>query len=111
MTTPRHDMMNGAAARDGTTARSDTPGRPGGRHRREPIAVVWDDHLRRPSAFVRQGRRHRIARVLERWTVATGWWSEDVHVDRSYIRVEADGRLFDLCYDRLTKTWSLERAL
>jgi len=32
-------------------------------------------------------------------------------VDRSYIRVEADGRLFDLCYDRLTKTWSLERAL
>jgi hypothetical protein len=30
---------------------------------------------------------------------------------QSYSRVEAEGRLFDLCYDRFTKAWSLERTL
>lgn len=85
--------------------------RAGGLHRPEPVAVVWNERQRRPAAFIWRGRRHRIARVVERWIVETGWWNDDTHVSRSYNRVEADGRLFDLCYDRLAKSWSLERAL
>jgi hypothetical protein len=75
------------------------------------VAIVWDERQRRPSAFIWRGRRHRITRVLELWIVETGWWNDTTHVSRSYSRVEAGGRLFDLCYDRLTKAWSLERAL
>ena len=85
--------------------------RAGGLHRPEPVAVTWDERQRRPSAFVWRGRRYRIARVVELWIVETGWWNDETHVSRSYSRVEADGRLFDLCYDRLTKAWSLERTL
>jgi hypothetical protein len=110
MTTPKRDTDDGAA----TPAKDAAPGarrHTGGLHRPELVAVVWDDRQRRPAAFVWRGRRHRIARVVERWIVETGWWNDDTHVSRSYSRVEADGRLFDLCYDRLTKAWSLERAL
>ena len=96
-------MYNGAMSGN-VTARA------GGLHRPEPVAVVWDER-RRPAAFVWRGRRHRIDRVVERWIVETGWWNDATHVSRSYSRVEAGGRLFDLCYDRLAKTWSLERAL
>ncbi len=83
----------------------------GGLHRPEPVAVLWDERRRRPSAFTWRGRRHRIDRVVELWVVETGWWSDQTHVSRSYWRVEVDGRLLDLCYDRLNKAWSLERTL
>lgn len=86
-------------------------GRAGGLHRPELVAVVWDERRRQPSTFVWRGRRHRITRVVELWVIETGWWNDETHVSRSYSRVEAEGRLFDLCYDRLTKAWSLERTL
>ena len=85
--------------------------RTGGLHHPEPVVVVWDERRRRPSVFIWRGRRYRVARVVELWVVETGWWNDETRVSRSYSRVEADGRLFDLCYDRLTKAWSLERAL
>lgn len=106
----------GAGVTSGNGASSGVGGagrrrRAGGLHRPEPVAVVWDERQRRPSAFIWRGRRHRVARVVELWIVETGWWNDELHVSRSYSRVEAGGRLFDLCYDRLAKTWSLERAL
>lgn len=99
-----------AATRRGATGSVRSTGG-GGLHRPEPVAVVWDERQRRPSAFVWRGRRRRVARLVERWVVETGWWSDEARVSRSYCRVEADGRLFDLCYDRLSKVWSLERVL
>jgi hypothetical protein len=45
------------------------------------------------------------------WVVAVGWWSEETQVSRHYWRVRADGRLFDLSFDRITKVWRLEHVL
>lgn len=83
----------------------------GGAGATTPIAVVWDERQRRPVAFVWRRRRHVVERLLETWVVETGWWRDDGHVSRSYWRVRAEGRVFDLCYDRLTKAWTLVRAL
>ena len=76
-----------------------------------PIAVSWDERQRRPVTFVWRRRRYRIERVLETWIIETGWWKDDGLVSRSYWRVRADGRVFDLRYDRLAKAWALEQAL
>ena len=75
------------------------------------IAVTWDPRLRRPVVFVWRGRRFSVERVLHTWIVAGGWWSEETHVNRHYWRVRAEGRLFDLCFDRITKVWRLEHVL
>ena len=49
--------------------------------------------------------------MLQRWSIDTGWWDEAVRVDRRYLRVVADGRVFDLAFDRRLRQWFLERAL
>ena len=76
-----------------------------------PIVVTWHQGQRRPVAFVWRGRRYRVERLLETWIVETGWWKDEGRVNRSYWRVRAEGRVFDLRYDRLTKVWTLEQAL
>ena len=85
--------------------------KPGGNGAATPIAVSWDERQRRPVAFLWRRRRYRIERVLETWVLETGWWKDDGLVSRSYWRVRADGRVFDLRYDRVTKAWALEQAL
>ena len=99
-----------AAGRRSGAARA-RAGRPGLNGEAVPVAVSWDERARRPVAFVWRRRRYRIERVLETWVVETGWWKDDGHVSRSYWRVRADGHVFDLRYDRLTKAWALEQAL
>jgi hypothetical protein len=77
-----------------------------------PIAVRWDAWQRLPASFVWRRRRYRVERVLETWVVETGWWKDDgALISRSYWRVRAGGRVFDLRYDRIAKAWALERAL
>ena len=85
--------------------------RGGGPNAAAAIAVSWDERQRRPVTFVWRRRRYRVERVLETWVLETGWWKDDGHVSRSYWRVRADGRVFDLRYDRLIKAWALERVL
>ena len=97
------ERRNGAAR-----ARAGRPG-PGGEA--VPVAVSWDERARRPVAFVWRRRTYRVERVLETWVLETGWWKDDGLVSRSYWRVRAEGHVFDLRYDRLTKTWALEQAL
>jgi hypothetical protein len=86
-------------------------GRPGPNGEAVPVAVTWDERQRRPVTFVWRRRRYRVERVLETWVLETGWWKDDGHVSRSYWRVRAEGRVVDLRYDRLTKTWALEREI
>jgi hypothetical protein len=74
-----------------------------------PITVVWRPLSRAPRAFVWHRRRWRVECVLQRWAVDTGWWNDDVRVDRRYFRVMADGRVFDIYLDRVRKRWFLER--
>ena len=76
-----------------------------------PIAVTWNEGQRRPIAFSWRRRRYKVERLLETWVVETGWWKDEGRVSRSYWRVRAEGRVFDLRYDRITKTWMLEQAL
>lgn len=85
--------------------------RPGGSDAAVPVAVNWDERQCRPVTFLWRQRRYRIERVLETWVIETGWWKDDSHISRSYWRVRAGGRVFDLRYDRLTKSWALEREL
>jgi len=86
-------------------------GRPGPNGEAVPVAVGWDERLRRPATFVWRRRRYRVERVLETWVIETGWWKEGGHVSTSHWRVRAGGRVVDLRYDRLGKTWTLERVL
>ena len=76
-----------------------------------PITVVWRPLTRAPKAFVWRERRWRVERVLQRWSIDTGWWREELHTDRRFFRVVAQGRVFDLFYDRRQGRWFLERAL
>jgi hypothetical protein len=76
-----------------------------------PITVVWRPLARAPRAFLWRGRRWRVERVLQRWSIDTGWWSDEARVDRRYLRVVAEGRVFDLYLDRTLRRWILERAL
>ena len=78
---------------------------------RPTIPVVWDRRQRRPVSFFWRHRRYRVERVLRTWVIQTGWWDERLRTDRRYFRVRADGRLFDLCFDRRARRWSLERSL
>lgn len=85
--------------------------RAGGAPERRPIAVVWNRQLRRPTAFVWRRRRYRVERVMHTWVVETGWWDDSIRVDRRYCRVRAEGRLFDIYFDRLARNWFLDKAL
>jgi len=77
----------------------------------EAVAVTWSEGQRRPVAFVWRRRRYRVERVLEMWVVETSWWKDDGPVNRAYWRVRAEGRVFDLRYDRDARAWALVRAL
>jgi len=77
----------------------------------DPIDVVWDERRRRPQTFVWRGRRRRVDRVIDAWVTETGWWDEAVRVSRRHYRVQSEGRLYDLCYDRVARDWLLEGAV
>jgi hypothetical protein len=112
----RHAGDRPAGAGDDPATAGD--GQPGGDGRRRgraagpsPIAVSWNERQRCPVSFVWRRRRYRVERVLETWVLETGWWKDEGHVSRSYWRVRAEGHVFDLRYDRLSKAWALEQAL
>ena len=82
---------------------------PTARPSRSPSAGTSGRGARSPSSGA--AARYRVERVLETWVLETGWWKDDGHVSRSYWRVRAGGRVVDLRYDRLSKSWALEREL
>jgi hypothetical protein len=107
---PERHNGGGRAERLTGAARART-GRPGPNGEAVPVAVSWDERARRPVAFIWRRRRYQVERVLETWVLETGWWKDEGHVSRSYWRVRAGGRVVDLRYDRLTRSWALEREL
>jgi Domain of unknown function (DUF6504) len=112
-------MSGGGATSDDRPETGDAAAAGGGRRRTgaplagetTPIVVTWNERQRRPVSFLWRRRRYRVERVLETWVLETGWWKDEGHVSRSYWRVRAEGRVFDLRYDRLSKAWALEQAL
>jgi hypothetical protein len=110
--TSKHHGQDGMAERnDGYGRAADAAGGGWDAGERRPIAVVWDKRLRRPTLFVWRRRRYRVERVVHTWVVDTGWWDDSVHISRRYCRVRADGRLFDIYFDRLSRAWFLEKTL
>ena len=105
------DGRGGEAGARRTGAARARAGRPGPNGEAVPVAVSWDERARRPVAFAWRRRTYRVERVLETWVLETGWWKEGGLVSRSYWRVRAGGRVVDLRYDRLSKSWALEREL
>lgn len=81
------------------------------RQRATSIAVSWDRERKSPTAFVWRGRRWRIERIESTWVVETGWWSNELRVNRCYSRVVAEGRLFDLCFDRSRRSWFVDKVV
>jgi hypothetical protein len=76
-----------------------------------PITVALDERHSSLVAFTWRRHRWLIDRVERNWVVETGWWSDELKVSRSFSRVVAEGRVFDLCYDHLTRSWSLQRIV
>jgi hypothetical protein len=52
-----------------------------------PITVLRRSSTTDPAAFLWRTRRWRIDRVLQTWSIDTGWWRDELHVNRSYLRV------------------------
>lgn len=75
------------------------------------IVVSWDREHKVLTAFVWRRRRWRIERIERTWIVETGWWNDDLRVDRYYNRVVSEGRLFDLCFDRTQKRWFIDKIV
>jgi hypothetical protein len=105
------DERTGESGAGRTGAARARAGRPGLNGEAVPVAVSWDERARRPIAFIWRRRTYRVERVLETWVLETGWWKEGGLVSRSYWRVRAGGRVVDLRYDRLARSWALEREL
>lgn len=81
------------------------------RNRRDDAVTVAWDQRRRPAYFRWRGRRYAVDHVVRTWVIATEWWSEQRATDRVFWRVSAQGRLFDLSFDRLSGQCRLERVL
>ncbi len=61
-----------------------------------------------PESFARDGRRHKIAAVIEHWRVAEGWWGDEVV--RDYFRVEtAKGAISEIYHDLIGDKWCLSK--
>jgi hypothetical protein len=87
---------------------SDPPRRPAAP---TPVTVTLDPVTRALVSFTCRRRRRLIDRVERTWVVETGWWSDELCVSRRFTRVVAEGRVFDLCYDRLAHAWTLHRVV
>lgn len=73
----------------------------------EPVSVEWDADRGCPTAFTRTQRRYRIDAVLQVWAVERAWWNPRKRVARRFYRVLSRGGVYDLAFDRATRTWSL----
>ena len=71
------------------------------------VPVEWDAERRRPSSFIRKGKRYEIDQVVTQWAIDTRWWDRERAVSRRCFRVIARGGVYDLAYDRLGEQWLL----
>jgi hypothetical protein len=82
----------------------------------DPIEVEVENsqaHLT-PSAFTWRGRRYPVAVVLKYWREAGQGWDPQRARDHECFRVEAEGGVYDLRFDRLAgpkaQPWRLARV-
>ena len=79
------------------------------------VEVVENNEARlTPSAFSWRGRRYTVAVVLTYWREAGEGWDPQRSRDHECFRVEAEGGVYDLRFDRLAapkaQRWRLARV-
>ena len=79
------------------------------------VEVIEDSEARlTPSAFSWRGRRYAVAVVLTYWREAGEGWDPKHSRDHECFRVEAEGGVYDLRFDRLAQPlaqqWRLARV-
>lgn len=88
---------------------SELAGRDGGttKHAEEPVTVAWDPERQCPVSFTRAGKSWRIDGIIQVWATERAWWDTRTRVSRRFYRVLARGGVYDLAYDRSTRSWLL----
>ncbi len=82
----------------------------------DPIEVEVEERQTplRPQAFSWRGRRYAVASVLKYWREAGEGWDPERARDHECFRVEAEGGVYDLRFDRLAEPkappWRLARV-
>jgi hypothetical protein len=83
----------------------------------DPIEVELEkDQTEAPSpvAFSWRGRRYAVEGLLKYWREAGEWWDPQRARDHECFRVEAEGGVYDLRFDRLAgagrQQWKLTRV-
>jgi len=82
----------------------------------DPIEVEVEDSQASvtPHAFSWRGRRYAVAGVLKYWREAGEGWDPQRARDHDCFRVEAEGGVYDLRFDRLAgpkaQQWRLARV-
>ena len=61
-----------------------------------------------PISFNRNGRRHKVVAVHERWRLEDGWWSDEEK--RCYYRIQTNhGSVYDIYHELVADCWYLDR--
>lgn len=83
----------------------------------DPIEVEVEDGNdlgQTPSTFSWRGRRYAVTSVLKYWREAGEEWDPERARDHECFRVEAEGGVYDLRFDRLVapkaQAWRLARV-
>lgn len=84
---------------------------PGGKRYDEPVAVRLDKNRSGPLWFTWRRRRYPVDEALAFWVVDRYWWDEARRESRSYWRVRSGGGIYEICFDRIRKSWLLEAVL
>jgi hypothetical protein len=71
--------------------------------------VTVEREATRLVAFSWQGQRYPVSAVQVLGTPPTRWW--DGQSERTYVRVSAKGRLYELYFEHERKVWILTRRL
>ena len=75
----------------------------------EPIRMQVDGEGR-PVIFYWQGRRHRLARIHQRWQIDTDWWRAEGRIWRAYFAVTTVTGIFCVIFqDLLLDKWFLAK--
>ena len=79
-----------------------------GKRARREVTVEWDREHGRPAAFRVSGKgRYEVEALIGYWVEDRFWWDPAAHVSRRCFRVLARAGVWDLAWDRISRTWSL----
>ncbi len=73
----------------------------------EELSVEWDPVRQCPLSFQRAGRHYRVDAIIQVWATEKSWWDPRKRVARRFFRVLSRGGIYDLAFDRSSRSWLL----